>query len=197
MKPYTKLALVSAFYSLAENKQIDAITVKSLTDETEMNPKTFYYHFDGISDLLKWNFERELTALFSNHPVSAESDWGNDVLKIMTYLEENQVFLRRLTKSRYWPEMRFFFCSMYERYCAELLKGVIRIVEKTDGIPTIIHEDAFNLNVSFYGLLFYSYAERWVLNGCVVPREAYFQSCIDVIGEKAMHEAVRRFRIQA
>lgn len=196
MKPYSKLALVDAFMHQAQTVPIDSITVKSLVAETEMNPKTFYYHFDGIAALLKWNFERELTALFPNGVISAEPDWGNDILKIMAYLESRQTILRQIAASKYWPEMRFFFSQMYERYCAQLLRGVIRVVERTDGIPSGISDEAFQINVRYYGLLFYSYAEQWVFDGCAVPREQYFKNCIDVIGEKAMHDAIRRFRIQ-
>lgn len=196
MRPYSKLALVDAFMHQAQTVPIDSITVKSLVAETEMNPKTFYYHFNGITDMLKWSFERELSALFPDSLVSAGPDWGNDILKIMSYLEKRQSILCQIADSKYWPDMRFFFCQMYERYCALLLKGVIKIVEKTDNIPSNLSDEAFQINVHYYGLLFYSYAEQWVLSGCSVPKEQYFKNCIDVIGEKAMHDAIRRFRTQ-
>lgn len=76
MRPYSKLALVDAFMHQAQTVPIDSITVKSLVAETEMNPKTSYYHFNGITDMLKWSFERELSALFPDSLVSAGAGLG-------------------------------------------------------------------------------------------------------------------------
>ena len=194
---YTKLALADEFKRLEKIMPVNDITVKKLTTGTGMNHKTFYYHFDGMVGLMKFIFERELVSLFEDSPVSGYDDWGDGVLKIMQYVKDNEKLLRSIAKSKYWPEMRFFFSSMYERYCACLLREVVKIVSETDGVESGISEEAFDLNVSFYGLLFYTYMEKWFFEGIKIPKEQFFKNCIDVVGEKAMHDAVRRFRSQS
>ena len=89
-----------------------------------------------------------------------------------------KILLRSIAKSKYWPEMRFFFSSMYERYCACLLREVVKIVSETDGVESGISEEAFDLNVSFYGLLFYTYMEKWFFEGIKIPKEQFFKNCI-------------------
>lgn len=191
---YTKLALADEFRRQAERKPIDKITVRELVAATQMNPKTFYYHFGGIADLMKWFLERDMNALFDGKVISAGDDWYEAVLEIMDYISDNRRILKSIAESKYWPEMRFFLCSMYERYIAELLRGVIARVESEDGVPTKLSAADFELNVSFYGLLFYSAAERWFFDGMKVPKEEYLQSCIKIVGKKNMDDAIRRFR---
>lgn len=193
---YTKLALVDEFKRQAERKPIDKITVRELVAATKMNPKTFYYHFNGISELMKWFLQRELRAIFENCPVSAEEDWDEAVIRIMDYLEDNQKLLKSIADSKYWYEMRFFLCDMYEEYIAELMRGMINRVQRVDGVPTSLSDEDFELNVSFYGLLFYSLGERWFFGGMKEPKREYVRKCVKVFGEENMPDSIRRFRKQ-
>lgn len=47
----TKQALRAAFRKLAQQYRFREITVQQLTDEANINRKTFYLHFDSIDDL--------------------------------------------------------------------------------------------------------------------------------------------------
>ncbi|UIF29060.1 TetR/AcrR family transcriptional regulator [Levilactobacillus brevis] len=47
----TKQALRAAFRKLAQQYRYHEITVQQLTDEANINRKTFYLHFDSIDDL--------------------------------------------------------------------------------------------------------------------------------------------------
>lgn len=99
---------------------------------------------------------------------------------IMDYLEDNQKLIKSIADSKYWYEMRFFLCDMYEEYIAELMRGMINRVQREDSVPTSLSDEDFELNVSFYGLLFYSLGERWFFGGMKEPKREYINKCVKV-----------------
>ena len=59
MGDLTKRALSQALGELLEEKPLDKITISSITDRCGLTRNTFYYHFEDIYDLLRWEFERQ------------------------------------------------------------------------------------------------------------------------------------------
>ncbi|MDO5714696.1 MAG: TetR/AcrR family transcriptional regulator C-terminal domain-containing protein [Tissierellia bacterium] len=54
MANFTKEALGTSLKELLEEKSLDKIRVKDITDHCNVNRQTFYYHFQDIYDLLEW-----------------------------------------------------------------------------------------------------------------------------------------------
>lgn len=48
----TKRILKECLFTLLENKTIDEITVKELTEEADVNRSTFYFYYDDINDMM-------------------------------------------------------------------------------------------------------------------------------------------------
>lgn len=55
----TKQALAAALKEKMLKKSFSKISVSELIDASNINRKTFYYHFEDIYALLKWTFEQD------------------------------------------------------------------------------------------------------------------------------------------
>lgn len=53
MANFTEKAIKHAFIELLEEHPLTEITVKSIVEKCEINRNTFYYHFDGLPELIE------------------------------------------------------------------------------------------------------------------------------------------------
>ena len=63
MSNLTCKALAAAAVSLLEERPLDKITVRDITDRCGLTRNTFYYHFQDIYDLLGYIFGKKLMPL--------------------------------------------------------------------------------------------------------------------------------------
>ena len=125
----TKKLLTQAFTQLLQEKQINEITVKELTDLADMNRGTFYLYYKDMFDMLEkiedGMFEA-LDAIISLHEHDDVSQQTKPILlDLFDFIEENQEmcrvllsphgdmnFLHRLNEVvrekclKAWPEIR-------------------------------------------------------------------------------------------
>ena len=52
----TKEILAESFRELAQNKNVEKIIIKDITDNCEMSPATFYRHFRDKYELMAWDY---------------------------------------------------------------------------------------------------------------------------------------------
>ena len=60
MNQLTKDAIAKALTDLLQERPIEKITIKDITDRCGINRQTFYYHFSDIYDLMEWTMDKEL-----------------------------------------------------------------------------------------------------------------------------------------
>ena len=53
-----KDVIAEAARKLLMDKNIKKLTVKDIVEECNITRQTFYYHFEGIPDLIRWILER-------------------------------------------------------------------------------------------------------------------------------------------
>ena len=72
----TKKILYEALLTLMQNKAINKITVKELTELADINRKTFYLHYTDIFDMIdqiKENILLEFNDIISKHKFTSET----------------------------------------------------------------------------------------------------------------------------
>ena len=85
-----KEILVESFRELAENKNIDKITVKDITSNCGYSPATFYRHFTDKYDLIAWDYFTRIELIVSN--VGKNScPWRQAFIDGIKYCNENKV----------------------------------------------------------------------------------------------------------
>ena len=145
----TKRLLADSLKELLERKTLDKITVKEIVEHCGVNRQTFYYNFQDIYDLIEWIFNEEAERLLGDRP--KDSDWKEDLHRIVNYLKENENLV--------WNVMRSVNRVSMEQFLkAEFTPTITEIVHrKTEGKNVSQENIDFIVNVytlSAVGLLF-------------------------------------------
>ena len=91
----SKEILAESFREVAENKNIDKITVKDITDNCGYSPATFYRQFSDKYDLIAWDYTLELDSILSGLD-GTKSGWINTLKAVAVFLEERKTYLANL-----------------------------------------------------------------------------------------------------
>ena len=94
----TKRVLRECLFSLLEEKSIDDITVKELTEAADVNRSTFYFYYNDINDMMM-QIQNEIFEVFEESVMSKEG-------KFITTEDFRDYILRFL-----------LFCKEYEKIC--------------------------------------------------------------------------------
>ena len=128
----TKRRLREGLLRLLEEKPINEISVKELTEQVDVNRGTFYFHYQDIYDLLRdmeqeffEQFDRTLgentPALDGDGPPAFDREGSPYLLEIFSFIEANRDFCRimlsphgdmkfvELVKRRIDEQCRFFW----------------------------------------------------------------------------------------
>ncbi|RDB64437.1 hypothetical protein C1878_00850 [Gordonibacter sp. 28C] len=105
-KVHTKDLIVDAFLEMLEDVPFNKITVHDLVNLVGINRKTFYYHFYGKSDLVKYVFR-------STFALHLEARFNGDRLICDTQIEDDKYrYMPFFTKSEKGFKQGDFFESM-------------------------------------------------------------------------------------
>lgn len=91
----SKEILAESFREVAENKNIDKITVKDITDNCGYSPATFYRQFSDKYDLIAWDYTRELDNIMSGID-GTWPGWTNTLKTTAMFFEERKMYLTNL-----------------------------------------------------------------------------------------------------
>ena len=90
-----KEILAESFRELAENKNIDKITVKDITSNCGYSPATFYRHFTDKYDLIAWDYSKRTDFIVFNVEKN-NCPWRQAFIDGIKYCNENKVYLKNL-----------------------------------------------------------------------------------------------------
>jgi len=93
----TKVLLSSALKELMCHKQFSQISVAEIVRKSNVNRKTFYYHFSDIYDLLKWTLDQE--AINALKEYNYQKDYDTALQFIIDYVMDNAPFLNSVYDS--------------------------------------------------------------------------------------------------
>lgn len=161
MAKYTEKILSDTLLLLIKRKPLDDISVKDLTNEASMNRKTFYAHFHGIDDLLKWTLNKNYS-LIQIKPVSLNS-WKDQARRILEFIKENRYFFKAMFYSRYYAELHLYL----KNYLTNILKEYESdawITYEKDG-KDVLDARKRNFIIKFYSGAIHTLIEEWFLTG--------------------------------
>ena len=163
MASYTQRVLAESLKKLLNTKPMDTITVKDVVDDSGMNRKTFYYHFHGIPDLLKWTLSTDMcTALNSNCKVDT---WRIGFASVMHYIKENETMMQNICDSSYWPQIRMYLGSLSDRSMKVFVEDALQIFIQSHDKDVQISDANIKYVIMSYSILKCSLMEEWFLNG--------------------------------
>lgn len=73
MSELTKEAIITSLRKLLDEKPLNKITIKNITDDCNVNRMTFYYHFRDIYSAIEWICREDAERIIAEH--KSECDW--------------------------------------------------------------------------------------------------------------------------
>lgn len=85
MASNTKNIIANSFFKLIEAEEFDKITVTDLVEDCDISRQTFYYHFDDISKMIEWVFERDSNLACTK--ADEQTSWNDAVKEYVNFIE--------------------------------------------------------------------------------------------------------------
>lgn len=157
--------IAEAAKRLLLEKNVKKLTVKDIVEECQITRQAFYYHFEDISEMLRWVLERDAAQLFEE--ICAQED-GEKALRYFFLTAVNaEPYVRKGMQTNYGDEIErllekhihYFLgqavearglyqdCSRFElewilRYHSQAVIGILRnwTEEDTENLDRIVHQ---------------------------------------------------------
>ncbi len=120
MSNLTCKGLAAAAVSLLEERPLDKITVKDITDRCGLTRNTFYYHFQDIYDLLGYIFREEADAILAKY--SVKEDWKGVFLDILSYLKKEKKMIEHVYYSVRKEELELYVQQVVGAYALQFIE---------------------------------------------------------------------------
>lgn len=165
MAKYVEEFTAMTLRELMQEKPLDQIKVKDIIERGGINRKTFYYHFHGMEDLLKWMVSKALDGLPTDETTFA--NWDEQVMALIRLMEKHKAFLLQLSASRYAPVIRSYVYDRLRRYYENFVSNAAALYE-TKGQGPVPMTDADIRRIANYYLyaVMMSIVEEWLNTGC-------------------------------
>lgn len=179
MNNITKKALAASASKLLEQKPLDKITIKNITDECGFTRNTFYYHFQDIYDLCSWIFIEKAEEILNSH--KEEESWKNGFRDGINYLYENKRMIYHVYSSVSKSELERYLRRVVKAYALEL------VAVQAEGICT--DERVRKITTEFYQNAFVGKILQWIDDDMNMEPELLADLC-DSIFRGTVKEAI-------
>ncbi len=121
----TKEILAESFFELAENKNVDKITIKDIVNNCGYSTATFYRHFKDKYDLIAWDEAVRTSRIMDQIGIDGYV-WKDTLLDGAFYFNQRKEYLANLflhtsghdSYIRYWTELN---CSVLKAYLEKII----------------------------------------------------------------------------
>ena len=168
----TQKQLETAMKALIAKKNLDSITVQELSDAANVNKKTFYYHFQNMSDFLSWMYSAGLTSLMDAEGVTAEN-WPAHLKKVLAGIRRDHSCLTAIYASRYAPEFRQAISRMFDRAVEKYVKSSMERWETERGRPLTLSATGYAYLVNYHSMALFGMLEQWFQRGMQESDETF------------------------
>ena len=168
----TQKQLKAAMKALMAKKNLDSITVQALCDAANVNKKTFYYHFQNMSDFLSWMYSAGLTSLMDAEGVTAEN-WPAHLKKVLAGIRRDHSCLTAIYASRYAPEFCQAISRMLDRAVEKYVKSSMERWETERGRPLTLSATGCAYLVNYHSMALFGMLEQWFQRGMQESDESF------------------------
>ncbi len=175
----SKEILAESFREVAENKNIDKITVKDITDNCGYSPATFYRQFSDKYDLIAWDYTREFDKILSGID-GTWAEWTNAMKSTAVFFEERKMYLTNLFLHTSGLEAFITYMQEINYRC------LIDIVKKVEGEHPI--DKMTEMCIRLYVLGTVQFTSEWILGKWDVSVEE-----LGMVYEQTFPEILRKY----
>ncbi len=151
-KNYTKDLIRKEFIKLLNKKKLHNITVTELAKTCNIERKTFYYHYENLTELVKEIFDEELDRVIEEF--NETLSWEESFILAAKFILDNKKVVKHIYESDYRMDLEKYIFSI----SGEIMrKYVIRVAKDTKAQETDIKLIAY-----FYQCALSSSLIQWV-----------------------------------
>ena len=151
-KNYTKDLIRKEFIKLLNKKKLHNITVTELAKACNIERKTFYYHYDNLTELVKEIFDEELDRVIEEF--NETLSWEESFILAAKFILDNKKVVKHIYESDYKIDLEKYIFSI----SGEIMrKYVIRAAKDTKA-----QEVDIKLIAYFYQCALSSSLIQWV-----------------------------------
>ncbi len=123
---YTKDLIRKEFIRLLNKKKLHNITVTELAKACNIERKTFYYHYDNLTELVKEIFDEELDRVIEEF--NETLSWEESFILVAKFILDNKKVVKHIYESDYRIDLEKYIFSI----SGEIMrKYVIRAAKDT------------------------------------------------------------------
>lgn len=154
--------LADSFRELAQEKPIDKITVREITENCGYSQATFYRQFKDKYALIAWDYTRDMKAISEREEVDAAS-FRLMLSKGAAYCEEHRSYLANL----------FLHTGGYDSFVSNMTEihfnNLMRILQRVAGVDALDERTVALIRVYSLGTVLFSC--EWILGKHDMTRE--------------------------
>ena len=151
-KNYTKDLIRKEFIKLLNKKKLHNITVTELAKACNIERKTFYYHYENLTELVKEIFDEELEIVIEEF--NETLSWEESFILAAKFILDNKKVVKHMYESDYKVELEKYIFSL----SGEIMRKYIERVAK----DTNAQEIDIKLIAYFYQCALSSSLIQWV-----------------------------------
>lgn len=111
-----KRAIAEAVQTLLIERHVKKLTVKDIVEQCHITRQAFYYHFDGIPELLRWMIDSYFEQVMGEALAQEDGEAGLRCFFVMVI--NSAPYVEHGIKSNYGEELKRLLCQSFERYFA-------------------------------------------------------------------------------
>lgn len=152
---YTKDLIRKEFINLLNKKPIHSVTVTELAKKCQIEKKTFYYHYENLTELVKEIFEEELAIVIEEF--NETLSWEDSFILAARFILDNKKAIKHMYESDYKADVEKYVFSI----AGEIMNKYVSLVAK----ETKAKDIDIKLIAYFYQCALSSSLIQWVASG--------------------------------
>lgn len=109
-KNYTKDLIRSEFIKLLNKKSLHNVTVTELAKQCKIERKTFYYHYENLTELIKEIFDEELDQVIEEY--NETLSWEEGFILVAKFILDNKKAIKHMYESDYKIDLEKYVFSI-------------------------------------------------------------------------------------
>lgn len=184
MNQLTKDAIAKALTDLLQERPIEKITIKDITDRCGINRQTFYYHFSDIYNLMEWTLDKELRRALGTREISP-TDWKEYVRKIFAVMRSQ----KRGLLNAYDEKNRLY----YEVFLKKEIQPVVRQLVSECPEAEEVSKEKKTFIEEVYTRILLSFFLEWIDEGMQDETQVQLEDYFTLV-DGSMNSALLRFK---
>ena len=154
-KNYTKDLIRKEFIKLLNKKKLHNITVTELAKACNIERKTFYYHYENLTELVREIFDEELDVVIEEF--NETLSWEESFISAAKFILDNKKMVKHIYESDYRIDL--------EKYIFSISGEIMINYVKRLGQTTKAKDIDMKLIAYFYQCALSSALIKWVATG--------------------------------